>query len=799
MEHQQQLDLLAAISKVQSAFILESDPQQAFQSLLHALLNLTQSEYGFIGGILTGDDGLPFLKTYAITNIAWNEETELFYKQHAPVLEFHNLKTLFGHVITSGQPVISNAPAKDPRSGGLPTGHPPLNAFLGIPLYFADQSIGMLGIANRLGGYDEELIAFLAPFLKTCSMLLKAVAITEEKKIAQRQHEDQTTRLHAILNQAVDGIITIDAHGLIESYNQSAERLFGYTAGEAIGQHAQLLIEKRHLAKDGFWQTPEQTVTGRRKDGTTFLAGLSLSRIAINDLSLYTGIVRDLTAQEQAAATVRTSEEHLREAQALAHMGSWTWEISSQRLVWSDEYFRICGYLPESVVPTFEIFAQSLHPDDKAAVLATIETAIRLHDFFQHEFRICRPNGEVRYILGRGVINRDASRQAVRVRAIFLDLTAEWNAKHDRDTLAHAIEHSMEGVALLNRDGQYVYMNPAHAGMYGFTVDELLGKTWRALYGEEEIARIESTIFPQLIREGSWSGELNGRRKTSESFNVEVALRLLSGPMATGPEFLSCTCRDITARKQTEVALKRSHESLERRVFERTIELKSANHQLQMLSRQLVRAQEYERRQLARDLHDEIGQALTTLNINLQVLQSEYPEGTMLDESLHLSTHLLQQVRNLASGLRPHLLDELGLEEALRIYVERQAERNGWQSSFEITGNWQLCSDEVATTCFRIVQESLTNAARHAKASYVTVSIQVHQTKVDLTIKDNGIGFDHSATNQLSGGAGVGVKGMYERVSLTGGKLAVKSSVSDGTLIHAEIPLLSEPETGDLR
>lgn len=798
MEHHKQLELLAAISKVQSAFIIESNTTQAFQALLNTLLELTCSEYGFIGEILTTETGAPYLKTHAITNIAWDQVTEDLYQKNAPSLQFYNLKTLFGHVITSGRPVISNFPDKDPRRGGLPKGHPPMTSFLGIPLHFFDQLIGMVGVANRPEGYHEDLLDFLAPFLKTCSVLLKAVCIAEEKRNAQQQREDQTARLQAILNQAVDGIITIDPRGRIESYNQAAEHLFGYPTREAIGQHVEILIAKQHLTENGFWNRIEQKITGLRKDGTTFLAGLSLSKITGADQVLYTGIVRDLTTQEQAAATLSLSEEHLRDAQALAHMGSWVWSIESGQQTWSDELYRICGFNPRSFDPTFEAFTQSVHPEDKDKVLATIRTALQHHDFFQLEFRIQRPSGGIRHILGRGVIDRDTSRRAFLSRAIFLDITEEWQAKHDRAILTYAVDHGMEGLALLNRDGRFIYMNPAHAEMYGFTADELIGKTWRELYGEEEIARIESAIFPHLGQHGSWSGEAVGRRKTSESFDVELSLRLLSGSMATGPEFLVCTCRDITTRKQAEDAVRRSHESLERRVQERTIELKTANKLLRSLPRQLIRTQEAERRRIARDLHDEIGQALTALNINLQILQAEDYGRATIEESLHLSTHLLQQVRNLAGELRPQLLDELGLEEALRIYIERQAERNGWKTSFQIVGRWQTCSDEVATTCFRIVQESLTNAARHARASVVTISARFDQTTVALVIQDNGVGFCRPVSQQMYVGGTSGLKGMHERVTLTGGMLTVESSPGNGTRIHTEIPLLQDPGKGDL-
>jgi len=153
-------ELLASINRVQLEFIADVPSEQAFGTLLENLLTLTESDYGFIGQVLRLEDGTPFLKTHAISDIAWNEETRRLYKENAPNLEFRNLDTLFGQVMVTGKPVIANDPANDERASGRPDGHPPLRSFLGIPFHFAGEMVGMIGIANRPGGYDESLIRF---------------------------------------------------------------------------------------------------------------------------------------------------------------------------------------------------------------------------------------------------------------------------------------------------------------------------------------------------------------------------------------------------------------------------------------------------------------------------------------------------------------------------------------------------------------------------------------------------------------------------------------------------------------
>jgi PAS domain S-box-containing protein len=207
--------LLEAIRKAQTDFIVDADRRAVFDHLLTTLLDVTESEYGFIAELLTRADGEPYLKSRAITNIAWDETTRRFFDENAAAgLEFYNPRSLFGAVITTGKAVIANSPSTDARRGGLPPGHPPLRAFLGLPLYRSDKMIGVIGVANRPGGYDEAMGAFLAPLLATCTNLIEASRIDADR----RATEDQ---MRALLENAPGFIVIVDREGVILSYNRA--------------------------------------------------------------------------------------------------------------------------------------------------------------------------------------------------------------------------------------------------------------------------------------------------------------------------------------------------------------------------------------------------------------------------------------------------------------------------------------------------------------------------------------------------------------------------------------------------
>jgi signal transduction histidine kinase len=203
-----------------------------------------------------------------------------------------------------------------------------------------------------------------------------------------------------------------------------------------------------------------------------------------------------------------------------------------------------------------------------------------------------------------------------------------------------------------------------------------------------------------------------------------------------------------------------------------------------------------ERRRLARELHDEIGQALTAVKLNLEALEGRLPakHSKELTESLSIVDTALQQVRGLSLDLRPAILDDLGLAAALRWYVDRQAQRGGIGMEFTNESPGARSSVLVETTCFRVAQEALTNVLRHARAKRVSVRILHKESALNLYIEDDGIGFDiEQARQKAIGGSSLGLLSMHERVILAGGRLDVTSTPGRGTAIHVCLPLDGQP------
>ena len=336
-------------------------------------------------------------------------------------------------------------------------------------------------------------------------------------------------------------------------------------------------------------------------------------------------------------------------------------------------------------------------------------------------------------------------------------------------------EAAQDGILILNADtGQIDDVNPFLTDMLGYTREQLLGnKLWEI--GPFKDTKDSKAQFRELQQEAYVRyDDLPLETRAGKAINVEFVSNVYQ---VNGGKVIQCNIRDITKRKQAEA------------------KRKEYSRKLQVLSGRLVEAQETERRNIARELHDEIGQALTVMQLNLQtLLQSAGTNADALkprlNENLKIVEHVLEQVRDISLNLRPPILDDLGLEPALRWYTERQAALVGLQAEFHADRPEQRLDSVIETECFRVAQEALTNVVRHAQATTVMVELRKENDQIHLRVRDNGIGFDVTEFREKAvRGASLGLLSMEERAVLAGGGLEFTSIPRRGTEVHAWFPL----------
>ncbi len=263
--------LLCAINRIQSLFIDEANSDALFDVLLQEVLALTDSAYGFIGGINGTAEQGPHVTIHVITNLVSNEERKALIAQRTPTVELKDVKTLFSEVMRTSRPVIVDDPANDPYEGGLPPGHPPIHAFLGLPIHHGERLIGMLGVANRPGGYNEAVIAYVDPFLSTCGQILEGY----QRRGLRAEAETALREANTVVELTMEGISRLDESGRYVFVNQQYAALLGYRPDELVGQSWDITVhpDDRASVLTGFAEMlatgkAEADLRGVKKDGS---------------------------------------------------------------------------------------------------------------------------------------------------------------------------------------------------------------------------------------------------------------------------------------------------------------------------------------------------------------------------------------------------------------------------------------------------------------------------------------------------------------------------------------------------
>jgi signal transduction histidine kinase len=317
--------------------------------------------------------------------------------------------------------------------------------------------------------------------------------------------------------------------------------------------------------------------------------------------------------------------------------------------------------------------------------------------------------------------------------------------------------------------------------LFEWTPEEKAARSWSFLR-REILPRRRGAL--SITREISKLTQANLDQQRQEIDRNQAAMAGFIGRMLGITVVLGLGIAAVTVLRMTK---------LEKHSEEQRLRTEEAERELRRLSRQLVQAQEEERKALSRELHDEVGQMLTGLRMELRSLQDlrTAPQDQFndhFDAARRLAEQSLRALRDLAMGLRPSMLDDLGLGSAVQWQARQFAKQTGIPVNVQIGGIPPRLPEPHRTCIYRVVQEALTNCARHAKAKSIDIVIASQPEGVWVSIKDDGIGFDPSNVR----GRGLGLIGMQERVIDLGGDLTFTSQAYKGTVLSAKIPLPQE-------
>ncbi len=681
------------------------------------------------------------------------------------------------------------------------------------------------GEESRVEGMEHGADDYLIKPFSARELLARVQTHLEMARVRKKAEEDlrrRTEQFETLLNEAPLAVYLVDNHFRIRAMNPPAVRAFG-TIRSPIGRdfdevihiawpaaYADEIVERfRHTLETGESYVVPERSEERLDRGVREVYEWQINRIALPEGSH--GVVcyfRDISLQVQAREGIVASEKKLRLATDAAELGIWQWYPDGDRTSWdNDRCYEVFGRTRDDApLSNAEFTEKVIHPDDREAftqaMAATLETGARL----SFEGRIYRKDKSLAWVELTGQVEHRPDGSPWRVLGTVLDITERKEIEErERKLTAEAVaatakfravfEQTPVFAGIMALDGTIMDANQLCLEACGYRAEEVLGRVfwdtpwWRR--SKDVQAKIEAasaqaaqgTPFREILTY-HWADE------TERIVDFAVhPIRNQEGEIL----FLHPTGVDITDLKRAEENYKALAESLDAEVRVRTTEVVRQSEQLRDLSSHLLQAQDEERRRIARELHDSAGQILAALAMNLAQAARHAPQEAALfakhtEESEQLVRQLSQEIRTMSYLLHPPLLDETGLAEALRWYIQGLMERSGLEIALEISDGFRRLPREIELVMFRLVQECLTNIHRHSGSQTATIRLARDNESVSLEVQDEGKGMPAERLSEIqSHGSGVGIRGMRERVRHFGGSMSITSN-HEGTKVSFTFP-----------
>jgi PAS domain S-box-containing protein len=583
-------ELLEAVQSSESLFITERDPKAVFAGLLQILVRITKSEYGFLDEVVYREDQPVLKRSLAISDISWDESSRKLYQKLADAdFTFPNLENLAGAPAVSGEVVIANDAPHDPLSRGLPPGHPPLGSFLGIPICYAGQIVGVAGVANRPGGYDRELAEFLEPLTSACAAII--VALRAERKALESQEVLRQSRaeLRAVYDSSPVMMCVLDGQRRVLYMNRRMADFIGKSEDDLLGQRACGVIGCVNALEDprgcgyghdcqtcSIRQALADTLeTGRGHRGIERRMTLATERgprdvvlLAATELiATDTGLnllvsLNDFTEHRLAEESLRESERRLRELADNIPGAVYQFvrrpDRSYEFPYMSEGGVRLLGTTSHELQNPRALI-HKLCPDDLESLRASVEESATALTPWRHEFRIVNEGGNQKWPRGVSTPNL-LSDGSICWNGVLLDVThakrAEQALRESEERYRRIVVTAQEGIWAMDADHRTSFVNPRMAAMLGYEPDEMLGRPVESFMYEKDLAG-HAEQMKQRHAGGSGKYEHRFRRKDGSEIRTmvsETALTDEAGRFAGS--FAMFT--DISDLKRAEKTLRQS-------------------------------------------------------------------------------------------------------------------------------------------------------------------------------------------------------------------------------------------------
>jgi PAS domain S-box-containing protein len=602
------------------------------------------------------------------------------------------------------------------------------------------------------------------------------VEITKEKMLSD-----------SIVNSLPGIFYLFDSNRVFLRWNKNFEKVTGYTATEIAninptdfyeGEGKKIVYENfETVLKKGESAFEANLVTKTGKKIPYYFTGL-LIQYEGKPCLIGTGI--DITHRKKAEEEIQQSNDRFKLIALATNDVVSDWDLTNDNIWWNDRFYTLFNYEKNKGSSNINSWYNGIHPNDKKRVISSINTAIKAgQTYWYDEYRFLKADGTTVDIFDRGYLILDENNKACRMVGAMQDITERKKAEeqilktNERFNLIALATNDM--VWDWNLITNEVWWNEQYHALFNHQRKNKINKIYHWYDGihPEDKERVIKAIHQSIdTRQTYWSDEyrfLKGDGTTVFVFDRGYIICDENNK----PYRMVGAILDITQRKKAEV------------------EIKQVNKELRELSGHLQSVREEERLQIAQNIHDELGQQLTGLKIDIEWMNTKISEKDVLlkqkaKELIPLIRGTIQTVRRISSNLRPSMLDDLGLVAALEWQSQETEKRFDIKVNFISNIPDTNLSIEITTALFRIYQEALTNAIRHANAHEIKSFLQIQENSIILEVEDNGKGID---TEKKRKNKSFGLLGIKERTFALGGTFELKSHIGKGTLIKIVIPL----------
>lgn len=656
-------------------------------------------------------------------------------------------------------------------------------------------------IQKHKDGSSLKIMASVSLIKDSAGQAVGAVAVNRDitgRNRAEEALRHSEERLRLLIESATDyAIFTADPTGVINSWNTGAERIFGWTETEAVGQPDALIFTPEDRAA-GAPQREMEIARDRgrapderfhlRKDGSRFYVSGSLFPLYRDGtLEGYVKIARDLTERKQAEEALRRSEARLQQAISIETVGIIFFKPEGAITESNDAFLRMSGYSREALQAGELTWDAMTPPEFMPQSLQAIEEFKTFGQTTPYEKQYIRQDGSRWW----GVFAAKRLDEAEGVEFI-IDITKrkqiEEALRASEERLRMLIE-SVQDYAIYTIDpiGRVTSWNEGARRLKGYRAEEIMGQPLQRFYTPEDVAAGKPELEMRMALALGRAEDENWRvRKDGSRFwgnEIMTPLRADDGRLLG---FTKIT-QDLTERKQTE-------EDLEERVRERTRQLHESEAQLRQMASRLTMAEQEERHRLSQLLHDDLQQLLYGIQLRLDFVNEGLQSGQgedLLAHAQEVATWIedaITTTRRLTVDLSPPVLKGEGLTEALEWLAPQMAETHGLQVQLEAEHRFLTEEEDMRVLLFQVIRELLFNVVKHAKTDQARVTLRKAAGQLVIQVSDEGRGFEPAGLG-IDPKKGFGLSNIQERLGLFGGRLEILSRPGEGTQVTVTIPI----------